>query len=567
MYIYGKFTSMAKLKKTNNGKSGGLLFGSSHAQGGIKAIVTDTNQPVELESQEAIIKKSAVLDPTVKTLTGTNQQILSKINQDAGGNPIVKPIEGKAEDGGMIVDHNLQDEEIFFESVSRGGDEVKKTMSSYLLQADKYAVGLMGDDLFNELKHKYVNPQQQALEQSRELLIDYIGKHSFDQFWDALKIGRFGNFPIDYKNVIQLVGLTPNADELNKKRSKTFYTNYKVLANANAKKLKEEVNFLKAQENVNNIEKLALEQSAKMDENIAKAAAENFIKENPTKMYNDIKSCLLEEGDEEGNFIFEGKEFLHKGDKWKFVSFFKYGAKVEHIIKNKLEQQREPIELTFDEIKQMYGSNDIEIFGIDSIHKLNHCFKLLKKCIDLIDEKQAHKETVEKISIVPPTPTDIQPIVDIQRQEAIDALTELLEIDTENAEWKQALYDLHYGIMYKELMDSHKIIEEFNKKHNSWIKENAPKYGIKYELGGAITTHVQWESAILETVGNNHYLRMNGESWKLTAEQLAELLKELESFNNPMTAAKFIYEKDKLGYEKVTRDLTDEEIFESQFGK
>lgn len=62
--------------QTNNGKKGGFLKGKSHHQGGIKAIITDINKPIELESGEVIINKHAA------TL---HKKQLSEINQSAGG--------------------------------------------------------------------------------------------------------------------------------------------------------------------------------------------------------------------------------------------------------------------------------------------------------------------------------------------------------------------------------------------------------------------------------------------------------------------------------------------------
>lgn len=73
-----------KARETNNGKKGGLLKGKSHEKGGIKVVVTDTNQRVEVEGGEAIITKPAV---------EKNWRILSKINQEAGGVPILPPSE------------------------------------------------------------------------------------------------------------------------------------------------------------------------------------------------------------------------------------------------------------------------------------------------------------------------------------------------------------------------------------------------------------------------------------------------------------------------------------------
>ena len=45
------------MESTNDGKKGGFLKGKSHDDGGIKAIVTDTGQPVELEGDEVSAKK------------------------------------------------------------------------------------------------------------------------------------------------------------------------------------------------------------------------------------------------------------------------------------------------------------------------------------------------------------------------------------------------------------------------------------------------------------------------------------------------------------------------------
>ena len=96
--------------ETSNGKKGGLLKGKPHYDengkplGGIKAIVTDTKTPVELEGGEVIINKHA---------SRKFWKELSKINQSAGnGVPINNPNGGDDEDpeeyrdGGRIIDFN-----------------------------------------------------------------------------------------------------------------------------------------------------------------------------------------------------------------------------------------------------------------------------------------------------------------------------------------------------------------------------------------------------------------------------------------------------------------------------
>lgn len=78
---------MSKIIKTSDGKQGGLLQGKSHAKGGIKAVVVDTGQPVELEKDEVIINAQA---------SKLNCEELDRINQSTGGVPIPCDIQSKA---------------------------------------------------------------------------------------------------------------------------------------------------------------------------------------------------------------------------------------------------------------------------------------------------------------------------------------------------------------------------------------------------------------------------------------------------------------------------------------
>jgi len=72
------------MAKTSDGKDGGLLVGKSHKQGGIQAIVTDDNRPVELEGEEVILTKKAMNDSGVYTISGTPKEIASYINHQIG---------------------------------------------------------------------------------------------------------------------------------------------------------------------------------------------------------------------------------------------------------------------------------------------------------------------------------------------------------------------------------------------------------------------------------------------------------------------------------------------------
>lgn len=99
------------IKKTSNGKQGGLLSGKRHSEGGIKAVVTDTNEPVELETGEVIIKREAVQK---------HWKELNRINTEAGGRSISKPSNvGVYEDGGFIDDDAEYTD--LFEDYAEGG--------------------------------------------------------------------------------------------------------------------------------------------------------------------------------------------------------------------------------------------------------------------------------------------------------------------------------------------------------------------------------------------------------------------------------------------------------------
>jgi hypothetical protein len=78
----------------SNGKDGGLTGGKPHSQGGTKAvIVDDSRNPIEVESGEVIINKRSVSANSIHSFDGKkmkNKEILSKINQEGGGIPIMK---------------------------------------------------------------------------------------------------------------------------------------------------------------------------------------------------------------------------------------------------------------------------------------------------------------------------------------------------------------------------------------------------------------------------------------------------------------------------------------------
>lgn len=86
------------MKTTNNGKKGGVLVGKKHSEGGIKAIVTDVGQQVELESEELIVNAKSSTSNKVYTVTGTPKEIVSAVNSVDGNGVVIK-------NGAILKDH------------------------------------------------------------------------------------------------------------------------------------------------------------------------------------------------------------------------------------------------------------------------------------------------------------------------------------------------------------------------------------------------------------------------------------------------------------------------------
>lgn len=58
----------------------------SHKKGGIKSELENSDKTVEMESEEYVVCKKAASDNSVNTYTGTNREIVKKINNSFGGN-------------------------------------------------------------------------------------------------------------------------------------------------------------------------------------------------------------------------------------------------------------------------------------------------------------------------------------------------------------------------------------------------------------------------------------------------------------------------------------------------
>lgn len=286
---------------------GGTLFGDSHSDpsGGIKTINVDTNDHLLVEGGEVVINKNAVKKHWKK---------LNEINTSTGGNPIAKPIDGVGKDGGVIP-----------------------------IKSDESA--------------------QQTLSETKELLTDYIGKHSFKEFFSALKRSNFGAFAIDYSNAIKLIGLVPNADKANEILAKKFYANNRILAKGKRDEFKKEVSKIKEDQFIDKITKMAQEAENKMQKDIAesdlKAAKDNLAKgieveKEHLDTLNKVASgeisvheAVVETAQEH---ISEDPKYYDKLENSKF-----YDSNLEGYFKNKIDSSVKTNDILFKEAENLDG--------------------------------------------------------------------------------------------------------------------------------------------------------------------------------------------------------------------
>lgn len=117
------------------------------------------------------------------------------------------------------------------------------------------------------------------------------------------------------------------------------------------------------------------------------------------KKYTNIKSCLLDDGDDSDDYIYEGKlihnvEVLPK-DTWEIIEFYKYGVVLKHVPTSVLADSKPNKNVSLDELKSLFASDKIEIDGIEkgNTKLFNICIKAIIKCIDSID-MAAYKENL-----------------------------------------------------------------------------------------------------------------------------------------------------------------------------
>jgi len=122
--------------------------------------------------------------------------------------------------------------------------------------------------------------------------------------------------------------------------------------------------------------------------------------------YTDIKSCLLDDGDDNDDYIYEGKqihnvETLPK-DTWEIVEFYNDGVVLKHIPTSVLADNKPNKNVSFSELKTLFAVGKIEVDGIDkgNTKVFNLCIKAIIKCISNIDEIANKQAVISELTVV-----------------------------------------------------------------------------------------------------------------------------------------------------------------------
>lgn len=112
--------------------------------------------------------------------------------------------------------------------------------------------------------------------------------------------------------------------------------------------------------------------------------------------YQNVKSCLLHDGDNENDYISEGTK-IHSGNiEWEIIGFTRTGLILKHVSANILDESKADKEITWQQFQELFQANHIRINGIieGDNRTLSYCIKAIKHCLEKID-LEAYKAIVE----------------------------------------------------------------------------------------------------------------------------------------------------------------------------
>lgn len=177
-------------------EKGGLIEGKSHANGGVKAVIKDTETPIEVEGGEVIINKNTVQSEKKFSFQNkTAKEILSELNQAGGGVPIYKK-------GGKITKEEITKEAKehiqTFEKIARKQIKTPSDLGKSIVRDHnnrKYAIG--GRFSENILKYNSIPREVKEFMPPMQAKVVYSALEEFQQVIDDL-LNQIKSLPKPY---------------------------------------------------------------------------------------------------------------------------------------------------------------------------------------------------------------------------------------------------------------------------------------------------------------------------------------------------------------------------------
>lgn len=203
------------------------------------------------------------------------------------------------------------------------------------------------------------------------------------------------------------------------------------------------------------------------------------------KKYDNIKECLLSDGDNENDFIIEGtKIFNLEGghlETWKVAGFYNDGLHLVHVPQSILSNHKDMKKLSFDEFKRIFSSNIISIEGVSSgdIKTINLCIKSIKKCMEVVDNSLYAKK-IE--TILRENEEEIRRANEFQAREK----SMLIETSQGIIDLRWDLFsDKHKNLIEKLTREDHVLLAQAH-RHQAALSDSAE---IKGYHSGAVNRH------------------------------------------------------------------------------
>ncbi len=194
-------------------------------------------------------------------------------------------------------------------------------------------------------------------------------------------------------------------------------------------------------------------------------------------IYKDIKSCLVEDGDDQNDYLVEGTVIYNKEktdpEKWVVLEFYQNGLVLKYMPKSILTDAKADKKISFTELKQLFQDGLIQIEGISDLKTLNLCIKAIKKCIAVIDMEDYRESLLSRTA-------ELESIHAIKEREFESKKAELeAESKSKDPKHFQEVEGIAVGEDYNH--DLYGMVRVIDIVENLGDKKNKIPYMVEYE--------------------------------------------------------------------------------------